>query len=88
MNVAIAILKTTLLGVLAAIVMGFIGGVIAGVIAEIVVPGHNPHTDQLEKLGMTIVGAAIGASIGILAVIGRAIYNLHNTRSTNLETQL
>jgi hypothetical protein len=88
MNVLIALFKTLLLSGLAATVMGVIGYIVAAVIAEMVVPGHNPHTDQLEKLGMAIVGAAVGASLGVLAVVSRAIYNLLNARSTNLETQL
>jgi hypothetical protein len=87
MNVLTAILKTILISALAALVLGFIGGVIAGVIAEIVVPGDNPHTDQLEKLGMAIVGAAVGAALGVIAVVSRAIYKLLNSQSIKSETQ-
>jgi hypothetical protein len=87
MNVATATLKTILFSALAALVLGFIGGVIAGGIAEIVVPGDNPHTDQLEKLGMAMVGAAVGAALGAVAVVSRVLYKLLRSQRLNSETQ-
>jgi hypothetical protein len=87
MNVLTATLKTILFSALAALVLGFIGGVIARGIAEIVVPGDNPHTDQLEKLGMAMVGAAVGAALGAVAVVSRVLYKLLRSQRLNLETQ-
>jgi hypothetical protein len=86
MNVLISMVKLLASAALAAVAMGLLGLLIASIAAPIIIPGNNPHTDLLGRLGITMAGTLGGAALGVIGVLSRAAYQSLNNRRFSSES--
>jgi hypothetical protein len=85
MRAFLMLLKYLLLATLAMPLLGGVGAMLGGVVARAVDP---PPSHSYEGIGIVIVGAGLGAVIGLIAVIALAFQELKKKRQRTVQTEI
>jgi hypothetical protein len=78
------IVKYSLAAIFVMAVFGGVGMMIGGVVARVVDPAPS-HSYQ--GIGIVIVGAGLGAAIGLIAIVALAIKEIKKNRQRSVQTE-
>ena len=84
MRAFLMLLKYLLAAIVVMTVFGGVGMMIGGVVARIVDP---PPTHSYEGIGIVIVGAGLGAVIGLIAVVALAFQEIKKKRQRLIKSE-
>jgi hypothetical protein len=84
MRAFLMLLKYLLLAIAAMTVFGGVGTMFGGVVARIVDP---PPSHSYEGIGIVIVGAGLGAILGLIAVVALAFQEIKKKRQRSVQAE-
>jgi hypothetical protein len=84
MRAFLMLLKYLLAAIVVMTVFGGVGMMIGGVVARVVDP---PPSHSYQGIGIVIVGAGLGAAIGLIAVVALAVREIKKKRQRSIQSE-